>query len=442
MLASEQSLHENGSRLSLSFQSFFGLHLVNHFDAQCGEFAGQESALAIGRFNLRHGTAAGTAVFMTRDGLGATRSISTHINVIGRSKTHGLEVFRESADRLGCVGLSNLTTFQADGCRGAIRSDTRAIIQSKRGSMSKKGVLFHFAHALSTLIGTTIQWLLGQLSTRTPIASCDLVENHMLETLLEARADKPRTIHDFARHAIDHGLFRALALTQEFFKGPLGGNILKRTGIDKIRQDKTQRTVQHFKKLCNCHATVDAMQIDNGIGTHSLVGTVHNLRQIFFIHQAADDALLSMPIRNLVADGGHSHGPQAHAHLKETIAIHHDGNLVDDKGLGVFANDNDRTVATDLATRIITGVLDTTNENVIVLDARALGRQTVFVDLGLIRFAANANARHSKRFIERTLKGFVVGPNFTNDGLVHLLDRRASAATFNGTAIANDRIFL
>lgn len=64
------------------------------------------------------------------------------------------------------------------------------------------------------------------------------------------------------------------------------------------------------------------------------------------------------------------------------------------------------------------------------------------VDLGLIGFATNANARNALRFIHRTLKSFLVTANFTNDGLVHLLNRGSATPTIDGAFVANNGVFL
>lgn len=127
----------------------------------------------------------------------------------------------------------------ADGRRRAIGSDARTIIERERGSMRQEGIFFHLAHALAALIGTSIEWLPGQLSARSTIASGDFVEDHMFQSLLKAGANEPRTIHNFARRAIDHRLFGAVSLLDELFKSPLGRNILKRTCIRKITENKT-----------------------------------------------------------------------------------------------------------------------------------------------------------------------------------------------------------
>lgn len=95
------------------------------------------------------------------------------------------------------------------------------------------------------------------------------------------------------------------------------------------------------------------MKINNGVGPHAFIRALGNVWKVFFVHENSNDALLAMTIGNLVADLWHSHRPQAHTNLEKAIAIHHDGDFIDDERLGVFANDNDRTISTDLAPRIV-----------------------------------------------------------------------------------------
>lgn len=184
------------------------------------------------------------------------------------------------------------------------------------------------------------------------------------------------------------------------------------------------------------------MQIDNDVGTKAFIRTGHDLGEILFIHEAADDALLPMTIGNLVSNRRHAHGPQPNTNLKESIAIHHHSDFVNNKCFRIFANDNDGSIATDFSTRIIRSLVDATDEDVIVLDAGSLGGKTVLVNLGLIRLAANADAGSALWLIQRALKSFLVRPDFANDCLVHFLNRAATRATFDGTATPNDGIFL
>lgn len=191
----------------------------------------------------------------------------------------------------------------------------------------------------------------------------------MLQGLLKTRANKPRPGHDFAGSSIDHCVFRAVALPHKFFQGPLGRNFLKGTRICKIAQNQTEGAVQHFQKLGNGHTAVDGMQIDNGIRSKTLVRALGNVGKIFFIHQCTNDALLAMPIGNLVADLRHSDRPQTNSDLRQTIAVQGLNDFVDDKGLGVLTNDNNRSISANFAIGVIRGVKDPPDEDIAVFDA-------------------------------------------------------------------------
>lgn len=202
----------------------------------------------------------------------------------------------------------------------------------------------------------------------------------MFQGLLEARSDEPRPFHHFTRHAIDHRRFGALALFQKFRHCPLSRHIAKRTCIRKVPDDESQGALEHFQKFADCHATIDCMQIDNAIRPHAFIRAIHDLGHIFFIHQDANDALLSVTIRNFVTDLWHSHRSQAHADLQKAIAIHHDGDFVDNKRFRIFANDNDGPVSADFTTRIVRRLKDAPNEYVVIFYTRAFGRQPILVD--------------------------------------------------------------
>ena len=138
-----------------------------------------------------------------------------------------------------------------------------------------------------------------------------------------------------------------------------------------------------------------AMQINNRVGTHAFVGALGNLWQVFFIHEDANDALLAVAIGNLVADLRHAHRAQAYADLQKAIAIHHDGNLINDKRFRVFADDNNRAIAAHFAAGIVGRLEDAPDEDVIIFDSSAFGGKTFEIDFGLVGFAANADAGHA-----------------------------------------------
>ena len=165
------------------------------------------------------------------------------------------------------------------------------------------------------------------------------------------------------------------------------------------------------------------MQIDNGIRSKAFIGTLGNVRQVFFIHESANDAFLAMTIRNFVTHLRHPDRSKTNSNLRKTIAIQGLHDLVHNEGLCVFADDNDGPISTNFAIRIIGRLKDTANENIAVLDTRAFNRKSVVIDFGLVGFTANANARNALRFIHWTFKSFLITANLSNYGLVHLVDR-------------------
>ena len=86
-----------------------------------------------------------------------------------------------------------------------------------------------------------------------------------------------------------------------------------------------------------------------------------------------------MTIRDFVSNGRHSHRTEPNTNLKKTIAIHHYSNFVNNEGFRIFANDNDGPIATNFATRVIRGLVDSADEDVVILDASAFGWQSIFI---------------------------------------------------------------
>lgn len=207
----------------------------------------------------------------------------------------------------------------------SIRAFHHAFFGKRRGTMSDQHVTLHLSNTQTTIIGTTLQRLMGQQRTRTCVAVVDLVFDHLLQTHLEHGTHKD----------LCQDLLTGLTTLQDFItlrmEPHLGhqasriGNALadrKRRGIRQGTLGDTQLIAGALQKLSDGHTSGDGVGIHDEIRTD----TLRRKRKVLFRNDGSNRALLSVTGRKLVTERGSTTLCQPQTDTQQTLrsaeAIH------------------------------------------------------------------------------------------------------------------------
>lgn len=175
-----------------------------------------------------------------------------------------------------------------------VRREDRTVVQSLGGAAGLERVKLHLAELLTAVVGAAVDGLASEHGLLSTSACRELVQNVVLEALVEAHAEEPRLLENLSRRSTHHRVRVRVAVLDELLERPLGVDVEEGRRILDLPLHDAQSTVEHLEELADGHAPVDALQVDDDVGPHALVGSAHDKRHVLGPKHGPNRSLLAV----------------------------------------------------------------------------------------------------------------------------------------------------